>query len=191
MLAVLVDEHGLRRRRAAVEADDAAHDLARLERRRPRTSGSCTSRGTRRARCSACDERRARASRRACALRPWSMNSSSRSRPRYTPTSRGLVEAVQHRAVAPRSTARSPGRRSAPRSARPSGTRSRARPGLGDAQAPALLEERQVRVRAAEQQHLAACSVLPRVSTDEVLHDDRVGQRVHDLVATGCRSSPG
>ena len=34
MLAVFADQHGLRRRRAAVEADDAAHVLARLERGR-------------------------------------------------------------------------------------------------------------------------------------------------------------
>ena len=76
-LAVLVDEHRLRRGRAAVEADDAAHDLPGLERRRRRTSGSCRARGTssssllvlRRAAGPRVSPRRA--------LRPLVMNSSS------------------------------------------------------------------------------------------------------------------
>ena len=63
-------------------------------------------------------------------------------------------------------------------------------PGLGDALAPALLEERQVRVRPAEQEHLVAQRVAAREHR-EVLHDDRVGERAHDLDATGCRSSRG
>ena len=54
-------------------------------------------------------------------------------------------------------------------------------PGLRDAQAPALLEERQVGVRPAEEEHL----VLERVAAREhreVLQDDRVGERAEHLV---------
>ena len=110
------------------------------------------------------------------------MNSSSGSRPRYAPTVLGLVEAEQHRAV---------------RGVEVGVLRDEDQlldrhrlvvlvaalgPRLGDAQAPALLEERQVRVRTAEQEDLALERVAAR-QHGEVLADDRVGERVHDLVA--------
>ena len=60
-------------------------------------------------------------------------------------------------------------------------------PRLRDAQAPALLEERQVRVRPAEEEH----AVLERAAAREhaeVLEDDGVGERAEDLVRRGCRS---
>ena len=59
-------------------------------------------------------------------------------------------------------------------------------PSLGDALPPALLKERQERVRSAEQQHLVAERIAAGENR-EVLHDDRVGQRTHDLVRGDAR----
>ena len=85
---VLVDEHALRRRRAAVEADHAAVGLAGLE-RRVLVVGRLVLLGER--------DRLLRRPRRgpgrplspSLLLRPWLMNSSSGSRPRYAPTVSG------------------------------------------------------------------------------------------------------
>ena len=59
-------------------------------------------------------------------------------------------------------------------------------PGLRDALAPARLQERQIRVRPAEQQHLVPQRVAAR-QHGEVLHHDRVGERAHDLFRRDAR----
>jgi len=59
-------------------------------------------------------------------------------------------------------------------------------PGLGDALAPALLQEGQVGVGSAEQQHLGAQRVAA-CEHSEVLHHDGVRQRAHDLVGGDAR----
>ena len=53
-------------------------------------------------------------------------------------------------------------------------------PDLRDAEAPAVLEEREVRVRSAEEQDARLQRVAAR-EDGEVLHDDRVGERAEDL----------
>ena len=89
-----------------------AHDLARLELRRRRTSGSCRARGTRRARRSSFDERRARGLAEARLAAVGDVLDEARRCPRRAPTLAASCEAVDARRRAPRSTARSRGRRS-------------------------------------------------------------------------------
>ena len=157
-----------------------------------RSAGSCTSRGTRRARSSSSTSGGPGRSRRACALRP-SVDE--------------LLERIEAAVARRRRPAR--GGRTAPRRTRRRycaffgtkisssiGTSCRllvaARrptpPGCAGASTPGGTAGTCSDRRAA-----APCglSVLPRVSTDEVLADDRVGQRAHDLVARDAATSRG
>ena len=60
------------------------------------------------------------------------------------------------------------------------------RPGLGYTQTPAFLEKGQVRVRTTQQQDARPQRIAPRQHR-EVLHNDRVGQRIHHLRCRDAR----
>ena len=177
-VTVLVDEHGLRRSRAAVEADDAAHLLARAEGRRLEA----------RDRIGAAElfelgllahERRPRRVAELCL--PSAVDERfERIEAAIRADAGRFVQPVHDRAV--RGVVLRVGRhenqfleRHVGRVLEPARS-----PRLWNPLAPARLQEREERIRAAEQQHLRPQRVAARQDR-KVLHDDRVGQRAHDL----------
>ena len=187
-LAVFVDHHGLRRGRATVETDHAAHDLTGAELRRHElrdlvgldegevSPAFADSGGP------ACSPRRAR--------RPLVMKSCERGEAEEATVGVAVGDAVHAPRRTPRTDPRSRARRSALRPARPSGSRSRGRArsrGCASASTRARTAGKCWGRRAAAP---SASGVAARQHA-QVLQDDRVGERVEHLVLGDARSSPG
>jgi hypothetical protein len=176
--AVFADEHRLRRSGAAVEADDRAHLLARRK-RRGRESWNRV-RGPKRLERVGISGKRWPGSLAELRLAATGDEGLQRIEAAVQSDAFRFVQAVHHGAVG--GVVLRVGRDDDQFFERHvSRTLESARlPCFGDPLAPALLKEREERVRPSEEQHLRTQRV-PAREHRQVLHHDGVGERAHDL----------